>query len=78
MESQTTVTCMALNPQNSFQLITGSSDGLIRIWDFVDAILLKTFDVGKPVVHLAVHERFRDEIYVSVARPGKKVNRKGE
>ncbi|TCD65669.1 hypothetical protein EIP91_002342 [Steccherinum ochraceum] len=77
LESQTTVTCMALNPQNSFQLITGSSDGLIRIWDFVDAILLKTFDVGKPVVHLAVHERFRDEIYVSVARPGKKVNRKG-
>lgn len=77
-ESRGTITCMALNPHNPYQLITGSLDGLIRVWNYVDAVLLKALDVGKPIHHLAVHERFRDEVYISVARPGKRVNSKGE
>ncbi|KAH8099362.1 WD40 repeat-like protein [Cristinia sonorae] len=76
-EARGTITCMALNPHNAYQLITGSLDGVVRVWDFVDAVLLKTLDVGKPVHHLAVHERFRDEVFVSVARPAKRVNSKG-
>ena len=71
------ITCMALNPHNSFQLITGSLDGLVRIWDFVDGVLLGAYGVGKPIHHLAVHEKFRDEVYVSVARPAKRVNSRG-
>ena len=71
------VTCMALNPHNSFQLITGALDGIVRVWDFVDGVLLKAFNVGKPVHHLAVHERFKDEVYISVARPARRVNKNG-
>ncbi|KAI0785054.1 WD40-repeat-containing domain protein [Abortiporus biennis] len=72
------ITCMILNPSNPFQLITGSVDGFIRIWDFLDAILLRIFDVGQPIFHLAAHEKFKDEVYVAVTKPSKKANHQDE
>ncbi|KAF9967739.1 hypothetical protein BGZ70_008400 [Mortierella alpina] len=39
-----TVTSVMLNPKNSLQLYSGSLDGTIKLWDFNDAILLKTFE----------------------------------
>ena len=70
------ITSMALNPHNAFQLYTASCDGCVRVWDLVDAILLQTVDVAAPIMHIAVHEKYKDEVYLSISR-GTKINRHG-
>ncbi|KAH8997368.1 WD40 repeat-like protein [Lactarius akahatsu] len=64
-----------LNPHNAYQLITGSLDGHVKVWDFLDGVLLQTIGVGNPVRHIAAHEQWKDFLFVAVARPSKK--RKG-
>ncbi|KAM6463818.1 WD repeat-containing protein 75 isoform 1-T1 [Liasis olivaceus] len=39
------VTGIQLNPQNHLQLYSWSLDGTIKLWDFMDGILIKTFVV---------------------------------
>ncbi|KIY67198.1 WD40 repeat-like protein [Cylindrobasidium torrendii FP15055 ss-10] len=63
------LTCAVLNPHNVFQLITGSCDGRIIIWDFLEGALLRTIDVTHPVHHICVHENFKDSVFVAVTRP---------
>ncbi|KZT75043.1 hypothetical protein DAEQUDRAFT_753684 [Daedalea quercina L-15889] len=70
------ITSAILSPHNPFQLITGSTDGHIRLWNFMDAVLLQTIDVKKPIMHVAAHERFKDHVFVSVARGTKKKSSK--
>jgi NET1-associated nuclear protein 1 (U3 small nucleolar RNA-associated protein 17) len=71
------ITSAILNPHNAYQLITGSLDGHIRIWDILDGALLQTIGVGHPIHHIAAHEQWKDFLFVAVARPGKK-KRKGD
>ncbi|KAJ3556436.1 hypothetical protein NM688_g2023 [Phlebia brevispora] len=71
------ISSMALNPHNSFQLFTGSLDGCIRLWDILDANLLQTIDISTPVMHLAVHEKFKNEVYVAVLKKANAVNTPG-
>lgn len=71
------VTSAILSPHNPFQLITGSLDGYIRVWDFLDASLLQTISIAQPIFHLTAHERFRDHVFVAAARPTKKKTSKG-
>lgn len=71
------VTTAVLNPHNSFQLITGSLDGHIRIWDFLDAALLQDIDIARPIFHIATHEKIEDHIFVAVAQGGKKKTKRG-
>ncbi|KAI0778384.1 WD40 repeat-like protein [Trametes elegans] len=66
------VTAATLNPHNPFQLITGSLDGYVRVWDFLDASLLQTVSIAQPIFHLAAHEKFREHVFVAAARPTKK------
>ncbi|KAM4626716.1 WD repeat-containing protein 75 [Discoglossus pictus] len=40
------VTGIELNPKNHLQLYSCSLDGTIKLWDFMDGILIKTFLVG--------------------------------
>ncbi|XP_033024487.1 WD repeat-containing protein 75 [Lacerta agilis] len=40
------VTGVLLNPQNHLQLYSWSLDGTIKLWDFMDGILIKTLVVG--------------------------------
>uniref|UniRef100_A0A8C5Q9A3 WD repeat domain 75 n=1 Tax=Leptobrachium leishanense TaxID=445787 RepID=A0A8C5Q9A3_9ANUR len=40
------VTGIELNPRNHLQLYSCSLDGTIKLWDFMDGILIKTFKVG--------------------------------
>ncbi|KAI0686656.1 WD40 repeat-like protein [Cytidiella melzeri] len=68
------VTSMALSPHNAFQLFTASLDGCIRVWDFVDAVLLQTIDLGLPILHLAAHEKFKNEVCVALSKKTKKLN----
>ena len=72
------IACAILSPHNPFQLITGSSDGCIRLWNFMDAILLRTLSIGKPIIHIAAHENYSDHVFVSVGRGTKKKSSKGK
>jgi NET1-associated nuclear protein 1 (U3 small nucleolar RNA-associated protein 17) len=71
------ITSAVLNPTNPFQLITGSLDGYIRIWDFLDAILLQTISLEQPIFHLCAHENFPDYVFVAVTKPTKNSNGNG-
>lgn len=71
------ITSAILNPHNAYQLITGSLDGHIKIWDLLDGVLLQTIGVGNPVRHIAAHERWKDVVFVAVARPAKRSNANG-
>ncbi|RDX51076.1 WD40 repeat-like protein [Lentinus brumalis] len=72
-----TVASAILNPQNPFQLITGSLDGYIRVWDFLDASLLQTISISLPIFHIAAHETLNGCVFVSAARPTKKKTKAG-
>jgi NET1-associated nuclear protein 1 (U3 small nucleolar RNA-associated protein 17) len=65
------ITSAILNPSNPFQLITGSLDGYIRIWDFLEAVLLHTISIDQPIFYLCAHERFADYVFVAVTKPTK-------
>ncbi|TFY70555.1 hypothetical protein EVG20_g2453 [Dentipellis fragilis] len=72
------ITSLVLNPHNAFQVMTGSLDGHIKVWDFLDALLLQTIDVNKPIFHIAAHEKFKGYVFVAVSRPSKKTNKSGK
>ncbi|XP_053327472.1 WD repeat-containing protein 75 [Spea bombifrons] len=46
------VTGIQLNPKNHLQLYSCSLDGTIKLWDFMDGILIKTFSVGYKLLAL--------------------------
>ncbi|THH10974.1 hypothetical protein EW145_g971 [Phellinidium pouzarii] len=60
------ITAVILNPENPFQLITASLDGNIKIWDFLDAMLLQTIHIGKPISHMCAHENLKGQIFIAV------------
>ncbi|KAJ8523307.1 hypothetical protein ONZ45_g181 [Pleurotus djamor] len=62
------LTCAVLNPQNAFQLITGSLSGCIAVWDFMDASLLQILDIEKPVLHICIHESLRGYVFVTATK----------
>ncbi|KAF9270627.1 WD40 repeat-like protein [Marasmius fiardii PR-910] len=62
------LTCAMINPHNTFQLITGSSNGCLAFWDYMDAVLLKRVDLGQPIYHICAHEKHRDYVFVSATR----------
>ncbi|CAO3571143.1 unnamed protein product [Mortierella alpina] len=67
-----TVTSVMLNPKNSLQLYSGSLNGAIKLWDFNDAILLKTFEVGVPITHMVMHENIPNDVYLTTTKKSTK------
>jgi NET1-associated nuclear protein 1 (U3 small nucleolar RNA-associated protein 17) len=59
------ITCIILNPDNPFQLITGSLDGTIKLWDFMDGVLLQTIDLAQPIHYLCAHTAFKGYLFVA-------------
>ncbi|KAG0222065.1 hypothetical protein BGW41_006223, partial [Actinomortierella wolfii] len=67
-----TVTGVMLNPRNSLQLYSCSLDGTIKLWDFNDAQLLKTYDVGVPITHMVMHESIPNDVYLVTTKKSTK------
>lgn len=65
------LTSIILNPNNPFQIITGSVDGHLLLWDFLEATLLRTIDVTQPIYHICAHKDIKDSVFVAVTRPAK-------
>ncbi|VDB86572.1 unnamed protein product [Peniophora sp. CBMAI 1063] len=62
------ITSAILSPHNAYQLITASLDGCIKLWDFLDGVLLQTFSIQQPIHFLVAHELFKDTLFVSAVR----------
>lgn len=69
------ITAAILSPENPFQLITASLDGCVKVWDFLDAVLLRTIDVGKPISKMCAHKRFKDCVFIASITKSKKNHR---
>jgi NET1-associated nuclear protein 1 (U3 small nucleolar RNA-associated protein 17) len=63
------VTALALHPANPLQLVSASLDGTLKIWDVLDATLLRSLDVGLPITHMALHASQPGVAYVAVRKP---------
>lgn len=62
------ITSAILSAQNSFQLITASLDGTIKVWDFLEGVLLRTIDMDQPIHHICAHEKTKSHVFVAVAK----------
>uniref|UniRef100_A0A8C9Q9T0 WD repeat domain 75 n=1 Tax=Spermophilus dauricus TaxID=99837 RepID=A0A8C9Q9T0_SPEDA len=58
------VTGIQLNPNNPLQLYSCSFDGTIKLWDYLDGILIKTFIVGHKLHALFTLAHAEDSVYV--------------
>ncbi|KZO95924.1 WD40 repeat-like protein [Calocera viscosa TUFC12733] len=70
--SKQRVTSLVLNPSNPFQLLVAHLDGNLRVWDFLDGVLLRTVEVGHGITHMCVNENLKDQVVVAVTEVGKK------
>ncbi|XP_059558517.1 WD repeat-containing protein 75 [Myotis daubentonii] len=62
------VTGIQLNPHNHLQLYSCSFDGTIKLWDYLDGILIKTFTVGQKLHALYTHARAEDAVFVAIKK----------
>ncbi|XP_075687390.1 WD repeat-containing protein 75 [Rhinoderma darwinii] len=56
------VTGIEFNPNNPLQLYSCSLDGTVKLWDFVDGILMKTFLIGLQIFGLYTSSKY---VYVT-------------
>ncbi|KAF9486317.1 WD40 repeat-like protein [Pholiota conissans] len=68
------LTSALINPHNAFQLITGSLDGSVRIWDFINGTLLQTIELGQPIHYMCAHEQFKGSIFVAASPSRRKTS----
>uniref|UniRef100_A0A2K5IGW2 WD repeat-containing protein 75 n=1 Tax=Colobus angolensis palliatus TaxID=336983 RepID=A0A2K5IGW2_COLAP len=60
------VTGIQLNPNNHLQLYSCSLDGTIKLWDYIDGILIKTFIVGCKLHALFTVAQAEDSVFAIV------------
>ncbi|XP_066542601.1 WD repeat-containing protein 75 [Hoplias malabaricus] len=60
------VTGVTLNPANHLQVYSCSADGTVRLWDFIDGILIKTFTVGYPIFSMYVSEKHAGVVFIII------------
>ncbi|KAM5326706.1 WD repeat-containing protein 75 [Glossophaga mutica] len=62
------VTGIQLNPNNHLQLYSCSFDGTIKLWDYIDGILIKTFTVGHKLHAFFTHAHAEDSVFVIIKK----------
>ncbi|KAF9417570.1 hypothetical protein BGZ94_009944 [Podila epigama] len=67
-----TVTAIMLNPKNTLQLYSASLDGTIKLWDFNDAVLLRTIEVGVPITNMVMSASTPDDVYITTKKKSTK------
>lgn len=60
------ITRVILNPKNYLQLYTASLDGTIKLWDYNDDILLKTYNVNAPIEFMVMSPEQPGHAYIVV------------
>ncbi|KAL7312542.1 NET1-associated nuclear protein 1 [Mucor circinelloides] len=60
------ITRVILNPKNHLQLYTASLDGTIKLWDYNDDILLKTYNVNAPIQSMVMSPEASGYAYIVV------------
>ncbi|KAI9013838.1 quinon protein alcohol dehydrogenase-like superfamily [Phycomyces nitens] len=60
------ITRVILNPKNPMQLYSASLDGTIKLWDYNDEILLKTYRIGAAIEHMVISAVRPEEAYIVV------------
>ncbi|KAL7991567.1 hypothetical protein Chor_015823 [Crotalus horridus] len=63
------VTGIQLNPQNHLQLYSSSLDGTIKLWDFMDGILIKTFVVGSKLFAFYTLASLENSAFIIISNP---------
>lgn len=69
------ITALSLDPDSPFQLMTASLDGTLKVWDFLEATLLKTIQVGLQITHLCLHTAHPGYAFIACNRPPKKMSK---
>lgn len=67
------ITAAILHPQNPYQLLTASLDGFIKVWDYLEAVLLQNIDTGMPVTQMCAHEKLKGYVFVASPTARKKL-----
>ncbi|KAM4698059.1 WD repeat-containing protein 75 [Rhinophrynus dorsalis] len=67
------VTGIELNPNNHLQLYSCSLDGTIKLWDFIDGILIKTYVLGCKLLSLYTSSA-EDSVYAITPKNNKELS----
>ncbi|PWN42516.1 WD40 repeat-like protein [Ceraceosorus guamensis] len=63
------ITAIALHPTNPLQLVSASMDGTLKVWDYLDATLLRSVDLKFPITHLALSRHHPEHAFVVLRKP---------
>ncbi|KAK6166418.1 hypothetical protein SNE40_023114 [Patella caerulea] len=69
------ITDISLNPKNKLQILSCSSDGWIKQWDYTDGVILRKFNLETPLYGIIC---FPHTSKLEVAVIQKKVKKKGK
>nr|XP_015832801.2 WD repeat-containing protein 75 [Nothobranchius furzeri] len=58
------VTGVLLRPSNHLQVYSCSTDGTVRLWDFTDGILVRTYVVGYPVYSIYASLNHKEVVFI--------------
>ncbi|GAA5926086.1 hypothetical protein JCM3775_005198 [Rhodotorula graminis] len=61
-----TVSAVLLSPSNPRQLVVAATDGKVRLWDYLDGALLRTLDLGAPILHATANHNLADHLFVAL------------
>ncbi|KAF8337985.1 uncharacterized protein EI90DRAFT_3041236 [Cantharellus anzutake] len=56
---------LLLNPHNPYQLYVIMKQGRILVWDYMDAVLLTTFDFGMNILAICTHTSHEDSLFIA-------------
>ncbi|KAG8904180.1 DNA helicase rad5 [Tulasnella sp. 403] len=56
---------MALNPDNPLQLYTSSLDGTIKLWDWLEGVILHSWTMNRPTMRMAFHSSLPHKVFVA-------------